>query len=58
MLGLDRVALLLERQGRLARPPAKPAQAVAASELGSGLAEARARRAAGARIRFRVGAAR
>ena len=51
MLGLDRVALLLDRQG--GRPPAAeaPAEAVA-GPLGPALAHARRRRAAGARVRF------
>ncbi len=52
MLGLDRVALLLERQGRLASEPRPSVEAVAAGELGAGLADAVARRARGARIRF------
>jgi ATP phosphoribosyltransferase regulatory subunit len=52
MLGLDRVALLLERQGRLASVPKASAQAIAASELGAGMASAVAHRARGARIRF------
>ena len=52
MLGLDRVALLLDRQ------QAPPADDVAAAEevggagLGEALARARSRRAAGARVRF------
>jgi hypothetical protein len=56
MLGLDRVALLLERQGRLASVPRASAQAIAASELGAGMASAVAQRARGARIRFGNGA--
>jgi ATP phosphoribosyltransferase regulatory subunit len=56
MLGLDRVALLLERQGRLPRPAAPAAEAVQGSDLGEALARARARRAGGARIRFTEGA--
>ncbi len=52
MLGLDRVALLLQRQGQLAAAPRPAAEAVAASELGAGIAEAVTRRARGARIRF------
>lgn len=51
MLGLDRVALLLERQGLLA-PPAPAAEGVHGPDLGAALARARARRAAGARVRF------
>ena len=59
MLGLDRVALLLERQGRLAagrrgRAPRPSRRAT----LGAGLADAVARRARGARIRFGNGGAR
>jgi ATP phosphoribosyltransferase regulatory subunit len=46
MLGLDRVALLLERQG------AVPAAAPAAAEVVGSLSEARRRRRAGARVRF------
>jgi len=52
MLGLDRVALLLERQGRLAAMPRASALAVAASDLGAGIAHAVARRAESVRIRF------
>jgi ATP phosphoribosyltransferase regulatory subunit len=52
MLGLDRVALLLERQGRLAKAAPPPAEAVAAGEAGNGLRDAVARRARGVRIRF------
>ena len=52
MLGLDRVALLLARQkGEPALTP-EPAEAVDAADLGSALAEARARRAEGARVRL------
>jgi ATP phosphoribosyltransferase regulatory subunit len=52
MLGLDRVALLLERQGRSAAPSRSPAEAVAAHDLGAGIAAAVARRARGTRVRF------
>jgi ATP phosphoribosyltransferase regulatory subunit len=52
MLGLDRVALLLERQGRLAGVAAPPAEAVSSAALGQGIAAAVARRAKGVRIRF------
>jgi ATP phosphoribosyltransferase regulatory subunit len=52
MLGLDRVALLLERQGRSSRPAAPAVETVARPELGRSLAAALARRSAGARIRF------
>lgn len=56
MLGLDRVALLLERQGAILKPrPAAP-ETLAVSALGTSLARARERRAAGARIRFGNGA--
>jgi ATP phosphoribosyltransferase regulatory subunit len=50
MLGLDRVALLLERQGRLPVEP-QPAETVRGG-LGEGLARAVALRAQGARVRF------
>jgi ATP phosphoribosyltransferase regulatory subunit len=52
MFGLDRLARLLERQEAL--PPGRPAAAegVGADDLAAGLAQARARRAAGARVRF------
>jgi ATP phosphoribosyltransferase regulatory subunit len=52
MLGLDRVALLLERQGRLATAPKASAEAIDASELAAGIAAAVAQRARGVRIRF------
>jgi ATP phosphoribosyltransferase regulatory subunit len=53
MLGLDRVALLLERQGATTAVASRPgAEAVHGSDLGVALAQARARRAAGARVRF------
>jgi ATP phosphoribosyltransferase regulatory subunit len=57
MLGLDRVALLLERQGRL--PEAAPSAVVPVSgdDLGAALAEARSRRASGLRVRFGNGGA-
>ena len=58
MLGLDRVALLLERQGRLAAVPRTIPEAVAATELGAGIAEAVARRARGVRVRFGNGGSR
>jgi len=51
MLGLDRVALLLERQGKPGAPPPL-AEAVGGRRVGAALAQARARRAAGARVRF------
>jgi ATP phosphoribosyltransferase regulatory subunit len=46
MLGLDRIALLLERQGAQPPPPPEASEAVAS------LAEARRRRAAGSRVRL------
>jgi ATP phosphoribosyltransferase regulatory subunit len=52
MLGLDRVALLLERQGVVAPPPAPAAEAVGGAGLGAALRRARERRAEGARVRF------
>jgi ATP phosphoribosyltransferase regulatory subunit len=58
MLGLDRVALLLERQGRLAAVPRASALAVAATDLGAGIKDAVARRARGLRIRFGNGGSR
>jgi ATP phosphoribosyltransferase regulatory subunit len=52
MLGLDRVDLLLERQGGSARPAAEEAaEAVGGADLPRALAQARARRAQGARVR-------
>jgi ATP phosphoribosyltransferase regulatory subunit len=53
MLGLDRVALLLERQGRGGAPPRTPASDVGGDDLGRALAEARACRASGGRVRLR-----
>jgi ATP phosphoribosyltransferase regulatory subunit len=52
MLGLDRVALLLERQGRLPAAAPAPAVPVRDADLGRALAAARARRASGLRVRF------
>jgi len=52
MLGLDRVALLLERQGKAPEAAPSPAVRVHGADLGAALAEARARRASGARVRF------
>jgi ATP phosphoribosyltransferase regulatory subunit len=51
MLGLDRVALLLERQGRLAVAP-RSAEFVRGGSLGEALARAVARRGEGVRVRF------
>jgi ATP phosphoribosyltransferase regulatory subunit len=52
MFGLDRLALLLERQGVPPASPPAPAEIVGGSGLGPGLQRARERRAAGARVRF------
>jgi ATP phosphoribosyltransferase regulatory subunit len=52
MLGLDRVALLLDRQQALPAEQAGAAETIAGDGLGETLALARARRAAGARVRF------
>jgi ATP phosphoribosyltransferase regulatory subunit len=52
MLGLDRLALLLERQGSLPAAAPAPAEPVEAAALGTALGLARKRRAAGTRIRF------
>jgi len=58
MLGLDRVALLLERQGVARGAAPAPASRVHGDHLGAALSEARARRASGARVRFGNGGAR
>jgi ATP phosphoribosyltransferase regulatory subunit len=58
MLGLDRVALLLDRQEAGQAPAAPAAETIAAPEVGAALLQARRRRAAGARVRFGAGAAR
>ncbi len=58
MLGLDRVVLLLERQGAAPRAAPAPAVKVHGEDLGAALAEARERRARGARVRFGNGGAR
>jgi ATP phosphoribosyltransferase regulatory subunit len=52
MLGLDRVALLLERQGGAPVAQAAGPARVHGGDLGAALAEARAKRASGARVRF------
>jgi len=52
MLGLDRLALLLERQGRALEAAPAPPVVVRGGTLGPALAEARAKRASGARVRF------
>jgi hypothetical protein len=57
MLGLDRVALLLERQGGASRTPSAPAVAIRGADLGEALTRARRERAAGARVRFGNGGA-
>jgi ATP phosphoribosyltransferase regulatory subunit len=51
MLGLDRVALLLERQDAF-RAPLRSAAEPVSGPLGAALSRARVRRAAGARVRF------
>ena len=55
MLGLDRVALLLERQGATAADESAPAERIEGGGLGAALKQARARRAEGARVRFAAG---
>ena len=57
MLGLDRVALLLERQGRPRPSSRSPREAVRGAALGEALARAVARRRQGARVRFGNGGA-
>jgi ATP phosphoribosyltransferase regulatory subunit len=52
MLGLDRVALLLDRQEVEPAPPIPAAENVSSDRVGQALAHARGRRAAGARVRF------
>jgi ATP phosphoribosyltransferase regulatory subunit len=57
MLGLDRVDLLLEREGGSARPAGEAAaEAVGGADLAGALARARERRAQGARVRVEAGA--
>jgi ATP phosphoribosyltransferase regulatory subunit len=56
MLGLDRLALLLERQGLGAAAAAPAAEAVSGASLGQDLLRARALRAQGRRVRFGEGA--
>jgi ATP phosphoribosyltransferase regulatory subunit len=56
MLGLDRVALLLERQEADAGAAAPAAEQVSGADVGTALARARSRRAAGARVHFGNGA--
>jgi ATP phosphoribosyltransferase regulatory subunit len=57
MLGLDRVALLLERQGATAGTPSLPTVAIHGADLGAALTRARRERAGGARVRFGNGGA-
>jgi ATP phosphoribosyltransferase regulatory subunit len=52
MLGLDRLAVLLERQGASAVPAAEAPEPVAGKDLGRALKFARERRGAGVRVRF------
>jgi ATP phosphoribosyltransferase regulatory subunit len=58
MLGLDRVALLMERQGTALDAEAPATQGIDAARLDAGLRAARERRAAGARVRFGNGGGR
>jgi ATP phosphoribosyltransferase regulatory subunit len=55
MLGLDRVALLLEKQGKLPAVESAPIELVADPGLGAALLRARAARDAGRRVRFGSG---
>ena len=52
MLGLDRLALLLDRQGAAPASAAAPPEVVGGNGLGPGLQRAREKRAAGVRVRF------
>lgn len=52
MLGLDRLALLLDRQGVGPPAPPPPAEIVTGGGLARGLQRAREKRAAGIRVRF------
>lgn len=52
MLGLDRLALLLERQGAAPEPPPPQVRTVRNTDVGAALAQARSLRAAGARVRL------
>jgi ATP phosphoribosyltransferase regulatory subunit len=52
MLGLDRVALLLERQDADPAAGELAVESVSGADVGTALAQARGRRAAGARVRF------
>jgi hypothetical protein len=55
MLGLDRVALLLEKQGKRPAVTSAPIELVADPGLGAALLRARAARDAGRRVRFGSG---
>jgi ATP phosphoribosyltransferase regulatory subunit len=57
MIGLDRLALLLERQGTLPDAEAPPAEPVCEPTVGGSLALARAMRAEGRRVRLGSGGA-
>jgi ATP phosphoribosyltransferase regulatory subunit len=52
MLGLDRVALLLDRQEAAPGPAVPAAENVPSGDVGTALERARARRAMGVRVRF------
>jgi ATP phosphoribosyltransferase regulatory subunit len=52
MLGLDRVALLLARQGALPETSARPAEIVTGADIGQTLRQARQERACGRRVRL------
>jgi len=58
MLGLDRLAVLLERQGAEVEAPPPKAETVGGRDLGRALRLARERRRTGARVRFGNGEAR
>jgi ATP phosphoribosyltransferase regulatory subunit len=58
MLGLDRLALLLDRQGAFPQSQPPAARGVQDAVLGSALAQARSLRAAGARVRLEAAAPR
>jgi ATP phosphoribosyltransferase regulatory subunit len=55
MVGLDRLALLLERQGGTAAPEGPPSRAVEGASTGDRLRSAREQRRAGARVRLANG---
>jgi hypothetical protein len=57
MLGLDRLALLLDRQGAVPQPQPPDARSVRDAELGAALAQARSLRATGTRVRLEAAAA-